>query len=192
MKRITSLLDFANPLVILYLVMAALFIVLIVAVPTFRTMQNVNNLFCRNVPLLCVCLGQMIVMLAAGIDLTVGPVLALATATVVGRTLKTSVSCFQISLMTNLKDYSTVPRVSRSRPSHGSTSTSSSSAVGSAVSSSKNSGRSTRIKPTILRYVRGRPTKRFKTCAARTGLCTAPFSFSIHTACKWTGRRLRP
>ena len=80
MKRITSLLDFANPLVILYLVMAALFIVLIVAVPTFRTMQNVNNLFCRNVPLLCVCLGQMIVMLAAGIDLTVGPVLALATA----------------------------------------------------------------------------------------------------------------
>lgn len=80
MKRLTSLLDFSNPLVILYLVMAALFIVLIVTVPAFRTMQNFNNLLLRNVPLLCVCLGQMIVLLAAGIDLTVGPVLALATA----------------------------------------------------------------------------------------------------------------
>ena len=69
MKRLTSLLDFTNPLVILYLVMAALFIVLIVAIPPFRTIQNANNLLLRNVPLLCVCLGQMIVLLAAGIDL---------------------------------------------------------------------------------------------------------------------------
>ena len=69
-----------NPTSILYLVMGVLFIVLIVTVPNYRTMQNASNLFLRNVPLLCVCLGQMIVMVAAGIDLTVGPVLALATA----------------------------------------------------------------------------------------------------------------
>lgn len=49
-------------------------------VPGFGTVRNMNNLLNRSIPLFCVGFGQTIVMIVAGIDLTVGAVLSLGTA----------------------------------------------------------------------------------------------------------------
>lgn len=55
-------------------------IVLFVALPQFYTAQNMSNLLLRAIPLLSVSVGQMVVLLIGGIDLSVGAVLSLATA----------------------------------------------------------------------------------------------------------------
>ena len=54
-------------------------VILMVMLPQFRTARNLSNILLRAVPLLAVSTGQTIVLLGAGIDLSVGAVLALAT-----------------------------------------------------------------------------------------------------------------
>jgi len=60
--------------------LALLLAVLSVALPRLYTGQNMSNLLLRTIPLLSVSVGQMVVLLIGGIDLSVGAVLALATA----------------------------------------------------------------------------------------------------------------
>jgi len=61
--------------IILLIVIAGIFI----ALPKFRTIGNINNLLLRSIPLLAVSVGQTLVLISAGIDLSVGAILALAT-----------------------------------------------------------------------------------------------------------------
>ena len=68
-----------QPLVGLYASVLLVIIILLIALPQFRTARNLSNILLRAVPLLAVSTGQTIVLLGAGIDLSVGAVLALAT-----------------------------------------------------------------------------------------------------------------
>lgn len=61
-----------------------------ITLPQFRTARNLTNILLRAVPLLAVSAGQTMVLLGAGIDLSVGAVLALST-TVASVTLDTHV-----------------------------------------------------------------------------------------------------
>ncbi len=68
-----------QPTVILYPGLAIIIAVLIIALPQFMTVRNLSNILLRAVPLLAVSLGQTMVLLGAGIDLSVGAVVALST-----------------------------------------------------------------------------------------------------------------
>ncbi len=63
-----------------YLGISALIIIIFILIPGFRTSGNISNLICRSVPLLSVSIGQTLVLLTAGIDLSVSSVLSLSTA----------------------------------------------------------------------------------------------------------------
>lgn len=60
--------------------LATVGVVLLVALPAFYSPQNLANLVRRSIPLLCVSMGQMAVILIAGIDLSVGAVMSISTA----------------------------------------------------------------------------------------------------------------
>ena len=68
-----------QPTTILYLGLISFIIVLMIALPQFRTARNLSNILLRAVPLLAVSFGQTMVLLGAGIDLSVGAVIALST-----------------------------------------------------------------------------------------------------------------
>jgi len=70
----------SRPELVLYLALLVLIITLFIALPRFGTVQNISNILVRTVPLFAVSAGQTFVILAAGIDLSVGSVLALSTA----------------------------------------------------------------------------------------------------------------
>ena len=55
-------------------------LIIFLVVPGFLAIGNINNLILRSVPVLAVAVGQTFVLLIAGIDLSVGSVLALSTA----------------------------------------------------------------------------------------------------------------
>ncbi|MBW2121667.1 MAG: ABC transporter permease [Deltaproteobacteria bacterium] len=74
----------------LYLGVLLLITFLMIVLPQFRTARNLTNILLRAVPLLAVGTGQTMVLLGAGIDLSVGAVLALST-TVASVTLDTHV-----------------------------------------------------------------------------------------------------
>jgi ribose transport system permease protein len=79
-KKTTTFSRIKNqPLVGLYVGVVLMIIILMVALPQFRTPRNLSNILLRAVPLLAVSTGQTIVLLGAGIDLSVGAVLALST-----------------------------------------------------------------------------------------------------------------
>jgi ribose transport system permease protein len=63
----------------LYLGLLFIIIGLILFLPQFRTPNNLSNLLLRSIPLLAVAAGQTFVLIGAGIDLSVGAVLSLAT-----------------------------------------------------------------------------------------------------------------
>lgn len=77
-KRIWETLK-KQPTVFLYLGLMVLIGVLLIAMPQFRSPRNLSNILLRAVPLLAVSFGQTVVLLGAGIDLSVGAVLALST-----------------------------------------------------------------------------------------------------------------
>ncbi len=64
----------------LYMGIVVLIIFIFITVPGFSSSGNITNLILRSVPLLAVSVGQTLVLLTAGIDLSVGAVLALSTA----------------------------------------------------------------------------------------------------------------
>lgn len=68
-----------QPVVGLYLVVMLVIIILMITLPQFRTARNLSNILLRAVPLLAVSTGQTVVLLGAGIDLSVGAVVALST-----------------------------------------------------------------------------------------------------------------
>lgn len=76
--------------VLLYLFVLLSIIALFAGLQTFRSPRNLTNLVLRSVPLLAVSLGQTIVLITAGIDLSVGAVLALTT-TIASVTMRTSI-----------------------------------------------------------------------------------------------------
>lgn len=68
-----------QPVIGLYVSVLLVIIILLIALPQFRTARNLSNILLRIVPLLAVSTGQTIVLLGAGIDLSVGAVLAFST-----------------------------------------------------------------------------------------------------------------
>jgi ribose/xylose/arabinose/galactoside ABC-type transport system permease subunit len=56
-----------------------LIILLMIVNPQFRSPRNLSNILLRALPLLAVSLGQTMVLLGAGIDLSVGAIIALST-----------------------------------------------------------------------------------------------------------------
>jgi ribose transport system permease protein len=79
-KKTTSFSRIKNqPLGGLYLGVVLVIIILMIILPQFRASRNLSNILLRAVPLLAVSTGQTIVLLGAGIDLSVGAVLALST-----------------------------------------------------------------------------------------------------------------
>lgn len=68
-----------QPITILYAGMITLILLLMFLLPQFRSPQNLSSILLRVLPLLAVSLGQTLVLLGAGIDLSVGAVIALST-----------------------------------------------------------------------------------------------------------------
>lgn len=63
-----------------YIGISILILLILILVPGFRSATNISNLVSRSVPLLSAAIGQTLVLLTAGIDLSVGAVLSLSTA----------------------------------------------------------------------------------------------------------------
>ena len=63
-----------------YMGISIIIVVIFIFVPGFRSAGNISNLILRSVPLLAVSIGQTLVLLSAGIDLSVSSVLAMSTA----------------------------------------------------------------------------------------------------------------
>jgi ribose transport system permease protein len=68
-----------QPITILYAGVITLILLLMILLPQFRSPQNLSNILLRALPLLAVAFGQTLVLLGAGIDLSVGAVIALST-----------------------------------------------------------------------------------------------------------------
>ncbi len=66
--------------VLLYLVVVLILVVPAIFSPAFRSGQNFTNIFNQLAPIGCVALGQTIVIVSQGIDLSVGGVMSLSTA----------------------------------------------------------------------------------------------------------------
>ncbi len=64
----------------LYIGITFVIIIIFFLVPGFRGAENISNLILRAVPLLAVAIGQTMVLLTAGIDLSVSSMLSLSTA----------------------------------------------------------------------------------------------------------------
>lgn len=62
------------------LIIAATIVVLVVTTADFATPQNASNLLAQAMPLIIVAIGQMIVIVLAGLDLSVGSVMSMTTA----------------------------------------------------------------------------------------------------------------
>ena len=72
----------------IFLLLIAVFIGMCVASDSFRSLYNINNLIIQCVPLTCVALGQTIVIIASGIDLSVGSTISVCT-TIAGKLMNT-------------------------------------------------------------------------------------------------------
>jgi ribose/xylose/arabinose/galactoside ABC-type transport system permease subunit len=68
-----------TPGLVLYAGLAVAILAVFLAIPTFRTGNNLNNLILRCVPLLAVAAGQTFVLISGGIDLSVGAIVSLST-----------------------------------------------------------------------------------------------------------------
>jgi ribose transport system permease protein len=68
-----------QPITILYASVITFILLLMILLPQFRSPQNLSNILLRALPLLAVAFGQTLVLLGAGIDLSVGAVVALST-----------------------------------------------------------------------------------------------------------------
>lgn len=65
---------------IIYLLLFIVFCVMCLYSDSFRSVYNITNLLAQCVPLGCVAMGQTIVILSGGIDLSVGSVISFSTA----------------------------------------------------------------------------------------------------------------
>lgn len=63
------------------MILVALFVVMIAIAPFFFTSRNLTNLAFQAAPLIVLAVGQLLVILARGIDLSVGSIVALASVT---------------------------------------------------------------------------------------------------------------
>lgn len=80
MKNSTTLSADQFRLVVLYSVVLLIFVLGSMFSPYFRSSENLSNIFAQAVPLGMVALGQTLALLTAGVDLSVGGVMSLATA----------------------------------------------------------------------------------------------------------------
>ncbi len=80
-----------HPVAGLYFGVTILIVLSAIILPQFRSVRNLSNILLRAVPLLAVSAGQTVVLLGAGIDLSVGAVLALSTS-VASVTLSNSIA----------------------------------------------------------------------------------------------------
>lgn len=80
----------------IYLLLILVFIVMCFCSESFRSLYNITNLVTQCVPLACVAMGQTLVIISGGIDLSVGSTISVCTA-VAAKLLNTD-SPFQIAL----------------------------------------------------------------------------------------------
>lgn len=64
----------------IYLLLILVFTVMCFCSESFRSMYNITNMLTQCVPLACVAMGQTLVILSGGIDLSVGSVISVCTA----------------------------------------------------------------------------------------------------------------
>ncbi len=80
----------------IYLLLLLVFMVMCFCSESFRSLYNITNLVTQCVPLACVAMGQTLVIISGGIDLSVGSTISVCTA-VAAKLLDTD-SPFQITL----------------------------------------------------------------------------------------------
>ena len=68
-----------KPVALLYILLILLILIAAASLPNFLTLLNLSNIILRSVTLLAVSIGQTMVLLVAGIDLSVSGVVALTT-----------------------------------------------------------------------------------------------------------------
>ena len=81
-----------------YLILLLMIIAGVIGSEYFRTINNVNNIIYRFAALVIISLGQTVVMLGRGIDLSVGNVMALSSCILA--TYNTSFGLFPIIILT--------------------------------------------------------------------------------------------
>jgi ribose transport system permease protein len=74
-----SLIKHAKLAIPVYVILVLLLIVTSILSPTFRSIDNMTNVVSQVAPLAIVAIGQTIVLLLAGIDLSVGSIISLST-----------------------------------------------------------------------------------------------------------------
>ena len=66
-------------LFVIYGLLLAVFLIMVVISPTYRSAENIGNIIVQCVPLAVVSLGQTVVMIGGGIDMSVGSLISLST-----------------------------------------------------------------------------------------------------------------
>lgn len=79
MNRIHSISSQLKSLFVIYGLLLAVFAVMVVISPTYRSAENIGNIIVQCVPLAVVSLGQTVVMIGGGIDMSVGSLISLCT-----------------------------------------------------------------------------------------------------------------
>lgn len=64
---------------VIYGLLAAVFAIMLIVSPSYRSIENIGNVIIQTVPLAIVSLGQTIVMISGGIDMSVGSLISLST-----------------------------------------------------------------------------------------------------------------
>lgn len=63
----------------IYALLLIIFIVMMIISPSYRSIRNIGNIIVQSIPLSIVSLGQTIVMVSGGIDMSVGAMISLTT-----------------------------------------------------------------------------------------------------------------
>ncbi len=64
---------------VIYGLLAAVFLIMVAISPSYRSVENIGNILIQSVPLAVVSLGQTVVMVGGGIDMSVGSLISLIT-----------------------------------------------------------------------------------------------------------------
>ncbi len=78
MKKTWAINQQVKSLFVIYGLLIAVFLVMLIISPAYRSAENIGNIIVQCVPLAVVSLGQTVVMVGGGIDLSVGSLISLS------------------------------------------------------------------------------------------------------------------
>ena len=87
---------------LIYIIVLVIFLTLSIISPTYRKIGNISNILLQCIPLAIVSLGQTVVMISGGIDLSVGSVISLTTCILAALMRRESPTMVPIALLTAL------------------------------------------------------------------------------------------